>query len=316
MLASPADPAGGLPRDPAVWAYEVKWDGMRVLADISDGTMRLRSRNDRDVSVAFPEFAHLGTAHPDVLLDGEVVVFRGGVPSFGAVAERFAVSEPRRAAAMAARAPATLVAFDVLRLYGVDITARPWSQRRQALERLLADPAAWPGLLLSPVYDDGEALVAATREQGLEGVVAKRRSSRYCPGARNGDWVKAANRRHQACLVGGWRWESSGRQRIGALLLGVRDDDGGLIFVGRAGSGLTEVLERRLREALTPLVRSTSPFDAGVPVPRPDAAGAVWVEPSVVVEVRYLGRSENGRLRQPVLRGLRDDVDPATVRLE
>jgi bifunctional non-homologous end joining protein LigD len=314
MLASPADHSVGLPTDATVWAFEVKWDGMRVLADISGSRLHLRSRSGRDVSVAFPEFAALGDAHADVLLDGEIVVFRAGVPSFGALAERFNVVDARRASGLAAKSPATLVVFDVLRLYGVDICPRPWTERREVLERLLSGPGEWPGVLLSPVYDDGEALFAATREQGLEGVVAKRRTSRYAEGARNGDWIKVPHRRHQLCLVGGWRRESSGRDRIGGLLLGVLDDSGGLSFAGRAGSGLTGTMQTRIREVLTPLVRAASPFTGEVPVPRADAAGAVWVEPRVVVEVRYLSRSENGRLRQPVLLGLRTDVDPATVR--
>src|SRR3954467_11485906 len=138
MLAVPAERVGGLPLDGSAWAYEVKWDGMRVLADVQDGRVRLWSRRGNDTSVAFPELAGLASAHADVLLDGEVVVLRNGVPSFAALAERFHVRDARRAAALASAAPATLIAFDVLRLYGVDLTSRPWQERRDALERLAA----------------------------------------------------------------------------------------------------------------------------------------------------------------------------------
>src|SRR3954466_11889875 len=139
MLAVPAERAGGLPDDAERWAYEVKWDGMRVLADVRDGRVRLTSRRENDVTVAFPELAGLAGVHSDVLLDGEVVVLRGGVPSFPALAERFHVRDAGRAAALARVSSATLIAFDVLRLYGVDLTARAWQERREALERLPPD---------------------------------------------------------------------------------------------------------------------------------------------------------------------------------
>jgi hypothetical protein len=155
MLATPADAQVGLPGDGRTWAYEVKWDGMRVLADVHGGRLRLTSRTGRDITVAFPELRGLAEAHPDVLLDGEVIVFAGGTPSFAALADRIHVTDPRRAASLASRAPATLIAFDVLRLYGVDLLDRSWQERREALERLTPSGTAWQ---LSPVYDDRDAL--------------------------------------------------------------------------------------------------------------------------------------------------------------
>jgi bifunctional non-homologous end joining protein LigD len=329
MLATPADPERGLPADGDRWAYEVKWDGMRVLADIAEGELTLRSRTGRDVLVAFPEFEPLAQAHPDVLLDGEIVVLSSGVPSFAALAERMHVREARRAAVLAARAPATLIAFDALRMYGVDLTPRTWQERREALERLGPSGDAWQ---LSPVYADRDSLVAATVEQGLEGVVAKRRTSRYHPGVRSPDWVKLAHKHVQTCVVGGWRPEVSAAggpsDRIGALLLGVwegaldgsaggAEDDAGrrLRFAGRVGSGLMAAgPQADLVRLLRPLRRDSSPFDTQVP--REDAVTARWVEPQVVVEVRHLGRTEAGRLRQPVFRGIRADVEPDDVRDE
>jgi bifunctional non-homologous end joining protein LigD len=300
MLATPADPRAGLPGDGRTWSYEVKWDGMRVLADLHDDRLRLVSRRGNDVTAAYPELAGLGGAHADVLLDGEVVVLRAGIPSFSALAERIHVREARRAAALAAAAPATFIAFDVLRLYGVDLTARPWQERREALERLAPSGSAWQ---LSPVYDDRDALVAATLERGLEGVVAKRRLSPYRPGTRSPDWLKLAHQHLQACVVGGWRPEVDDASRVGALLLGVW-----------AGSGLATQDQGDLRAVLDPLAAGANPF--GTPVPRPDAAGARWLLPRAVVEVRHLGHTEGGRLRQPVVRGWRTDLDPDDVREE
>ena len=312
MLATPADPDLGLPEDGATWAYEVKWDGMRVLADLQESHVRLNSRTERDVTVAFPELAELGSAHPDLLLDGEIVVLAAGVPSFAALAERFHVRDARKAAALAAKAPATLIAFDCLRMYGVDLMPRPWTERRQALERLDPKGHAWQ---LSPTHDDLPALLAAAREHNLEGVVGKRRDSRYRPGVRSADWLKLPFRTNQACLVGGWRPETGDRNRIGALLLGIPADDGSLRFAGRVGSGLAAaVAQVDLTRLLQPLAAEKNPFTDEVP--REDARGAVWVRPEVVVEVRYLLRTGAGRLRQPVFRGIRPDLKPTDVQQE
>ncbi len=312
MLAAPVDPQRGLPGDGSRWAYEVKWDGMRVLADIAEGRVRLTSRTGGDLTPAFPELSGLGGRHRDVLLDGEVVVLRDGVPSFAALAERMHVRDPARGRALAQAVPATFLVFDVLRLYGVDLTGRSWQERREVLERLSSSGIAWQ---VSPAYDDRDALLAATLERGLEGVVAKRRASPYRPGERSGDWVKLAHRRHQSCLVGGWRPETGSAGRIGALLLGIWDVDATgsrtLRYAGRVGSGLTGRDEQRLRQLLRPLERRTAPFDR-IP-PRTDTRGATWVRPDVVVEVRHKGHTEGGRLREPVFRGIRDDADPAAV---
>jgi len=311
MLATAADRTRGLPADGRIWAYEVKWDGIRVLADLHDGAVRLVSRRGNEVTAAYPELAALADAHPDALLDAEVVVLRGGVPSFEAIAERMHVREHRKAQALATASPATLIVFDVLRLYGVDLTGRPWSERREVLERLSASGRAWQ---LSPVYDDRDSLLAATLERGLEGVVAKRRTSRYVPGARSPDWVKLAHRRTETCLVGGWRPEVSDDRRIGALLLGLPltaagpgPGGEGLRFAGRVGSGLAAATAQ---EQLAPLLgarrRAASPFVD--PVPREDALGTTWVEPTLRVEVRHLGHTDGGRLRQPVFLGVRQDL--------
>nr|WP_269328591.1 non-homologous end-joining DNA ligase [Kineosporia babensis] len=312
MLATAADPDRGLPADGERWAYEVKWDGWRVLADIHDGAVRLWSRSEREITAAFPELAVIGQAHSDVLIDGEVVILADGVPSFTALADRIHVSDPRRASALAARNPATLIAFDALRMYGVDLMARSWQERRAALERLPASGEHWQ---LSPIYEDVDVLLEATLEQGLEGVVAKRRSSVYRPGARSSDWRKLAHRRVQSVVIGGWRPEVNDRNQIGALLIGVWSAPGVLRFAGRMGSGLTAAgPQASLRRLLKPLERDKPPFSEEVP--RADARGTTWVEPVVVVDARHLGRTEGGRLRQPVFRGIRSDLEPEDVRYE
>lgn len=307
MLATP----GALPDGPE-WLFEVKWDGMRLLADVVDGGLSLASRSGRDVTANFPELAELARLAPDVLLDGEVVLLDGGIPSFAALADRMHAAVGQGAAL--AR-PVTFMVFDVLRLYGVPLLDRPLHERRATLERL--DTASVPAVALSPTYTDGRALLAATGQRGMEGVVAKRRDGVYRPGHRSPGWVKVTHRRTQVCLVGGWRPEGAGTagvadSRIGALLLGVPDADG-LRYAGRVGAGLTAAAAQRvLRQRLVP---SDRPPFAGR-VPRPDATGARWCEPLTVVEVAHLGWTEAGRLRQPVFRGVRDDLDPGQVHLE
>jgi bifunctional non-homologous end joining protein LigD len=306
MLATP-----GLQPIGKDWQHEVKWDGMRVLADVSASGLRLVSRTGRDVTVSFPELAPIAGNVQDALIDGEVIALRDGVPSFAALADRMHVGDERRARELAAVQPVTMMAFDLLRLYGVDLTGRPLSERRTSLERLSLPEPTWR---VSPVYDDGPALLAATLDQGLEGVVAKRRQSLYYPGRRSPDWVKTAHKFHQSCVVGGWRPETGSPELIGALLLGMPDGAGGLSFAGRVGSGISRAAGQDLKRLLEPLRRTGSPFNA--PVPRLDALGAVWCEPGVVIEVRHLGWTTGNRLRQPVFRGVRPDLEVAEVRRE
>jgi bifunctional non-homologous end joining protein LigD len=304
MLATP----GGLPNGPG-WLFEVKWDGMRLLADVADGVLALRSRSGRDVTANFPELAGLTALAPDVLLDGEVVLLEKGVPSFAALADR--MHSPVEARVALAR-PATFMVFDVLRLYGVPLLDRTFEERRATLERL--DTAAVPTVALSPTYTDGQALFDATAQRGIEGIVAKRADSLYRPGRRSENWIKITHRRTQACVVGGWRPENVGtsrvNKRVGALLLGVPDADGVLQYAGRVGSGLASDAAQRALGAR--LVDTDAPPFAERP-PRPDSVGARWCEPTVVVEVVHKGWTDGGKLRQPVFRGVRDDLDPDQV---
>ncbi|MFR9804949.1 non-homologous end-joining DNA ligase [Pseudonocardia sp. RS010] len=305
MLATP----GPLPTGEE-WVYEVKWDGMRVLAEVTDGEVRLVTRAGRDVTATFPELAGLAAIAPDVVLDGEVVLLEEGVPSFAALADR--VHRPVSRTRALAR-PVTFMVFDVLRLYGVALLERPLHERRATLERL--DTASVPTVQLSPLYTDGRALFEAAGRRGMEGILAKRRESEYRPGRRSAAWVKVTHRYTQTCLVGGWRPERTGSgTRIAALLLGV-PDGGDLLYAGRVPVGLAAAaVHRVLGELVTDLEADASPF-TGRP-PRAEAAGAHWCEPVVAVEVAHHGWTAEGRLRRPVFRGVRADVDPSEVRRE
>lgn len=293
----------------AEWVHEVKWDGMRVLADVSAERVRLTSRNENDVSVSFPELQ--GLAGRDLLLDGEVVALdpdHGGRPSFGRLAERMHVRSARRAAQLVEVTPVVLLVFDLLRLDGRDLSGEPWHLRRQLLESLGLEGAHWQ---VPAVYDDGEMLLRATDEQQLEGVVSKRRDSRYEFGVRSRSWVKLPHRRRESYVIGGWRPETGSGHRLGALLVGTPTADG-LAYRGRVGSGIAGKVGAMLKEALTPLTRDTTPFTT--PVPKVDALGTQWVEPVLVVDVEALGLTAQQRLRQPSYQGVRPDLTTEDLR--
>lgn len=303
MLATP----GASPPAGPGWAHEVKWDGMRLLADIGPGGVRLSSRNGNDATVSFPELAGLAGTFEDLLLDGEVVALDGGRPSFAALAERMHVADRRRAERLAATRPVTYMVFDILRLFGQDLTGQRWADRRALLERL---DLAGPHWQVPPVYDDGAQLLSATQDQGLEGVVSKRRDAPYRPGRRSAEWIKVSHRQTLSAVVGGWRPETGNANRLGAVLLG-RPGPLGLVYAGRMGSGLAGRAATTMQELLAPLARAASPFCDEVPAL--DARGTTWVEPQIVVEVKALGETPAARLRHPTFIGIRRDLDPADL---
>ncbi|WP_346780587.1 DNA ligase [Janibacter sp. DB-40] len=238
----------------AEWVHEVKWDGMRVIVEAKGGALTVTSRTGRDVTVAYPELAPLAQLYDDMVLDGELVALVDGRPSFAGLTERMHVTNARRAATLAGSRPVTLMAFDLLRLLGQDLTAQPWSARRTLLEQLDIDGSRWQ---VPPTHDDGQGLLAATAEQGLEGIVSKRRSSPYAAGRRSPDWRKRPHRDSESVVVGGWRREIGGTL-LGAVLVGVPGPDG-WDFVGRVGAGLAGRAGAAMLERLRPLERGDSP---------------------------------------------------------
>jgi bifunctional non-homologous end joining protein LigD len=303
---------GKLPRDDG-WAFEMKWDGVRALIRVDGGRITVVSRNGRDVTVSYPEVRALGEelGSSQVLLDGEIVSFDAdGRPSFGKLQQRMHVASAVSARRLAASDPAVFLAFDLLHLDGRSLLDLPYEQRRELLTGLELDGEFWQ---TPPAFaGSGSAAVHASQEQGLEGVVAKRISSRYTPGRRSAEWVKVKNIRTQEVVIGGW---SPGRGRraetIGALLLGL-PGDGGLRYIGQVGTGFTQQILDDLLARLSRLTRKTSPFKPDVP--RADARDAIWVTPRLVGEVAFSEWTADDRLRHPSWRGLRPDksVDEVT----
>ncbi|MFF1922183.1 non-homologous end-joining DNA ligase [Streptomyces sp. NPDC058221] len=301
MLAVP----GPLPVPDTDWAFETKWDGARCIVSTSgDGTVRLTSRAGNDVTATYPELKALGgvlRGHGAVL-DAEVVVLdASGRSDFGRLQNRMGVADPRRASRLSLDFPARLMIFDVMFLDGRTLLGSPYTERREALSALRLDGSHWS----APAYvqGNGARVWAAVVREGLEGVVAKRLSSAYTPGARSAHWRKTKRVDTLDVVIGGWTQRRGAATGVpGAVLAGV-DGPAGLRYAGSVGSGMSERELGELAGYLAVLARSTSPF-----ADRVDVADVHWVEPRLVAEVTASEWTRSGRLRHPVWQRLRPDL--------
>ncbi|MDT7704881.1 MAG: bifunctional non-ous end joining protein LigD [Pseudonocardiales bacterium] len=293
------------------WAYEFKWDGVRAVTAVTGDELRVQSRNDKPMVEIYLELGELrGLVDQPVVLDGEVVALdEAGRPDFGLLQSRMGRHSPDEELMRAA--PVLYYVFDVLHLDGEDLTRVPYRDRRKALDGLKLDGRS---VKVPPWFVDveGATVQAAAAEHGLEGVVAKRISSRYEPGKRSRSWIKTPLRKNTEVIVGGWA-PGQGRRAgtLGALLLGV-PSEGGLRFIGNVGTGFTDAMLADLFNRLAELKQPASPF--AEPVPREFARQAHWVAPELVAEVEYRSISRDGRLRHPSWRGLRPDKSPSDLR--
>jgi bifunctional non-homologous end joining protein LigD len=302
-----------LPRDDAKWAYEVKWDGVRAIAFCESGRLRLESRTLRDITSHYPELralaAELGAR--EAVLDGEIVAFdERGRPSFQRLQSRMHLASESAVRRRMADTPVTYVAFDLVHLDGRSLTDLPYTERRARLEELALDGPSWQ----TPRHHrgDGAALLRATAEQGLEGIVAKRLDSRYLQGRRGRAWLKVKNLQGQELVIGGYL-PGQGRRAdtLGALLVGYHEADGGLRYAGRVGTGFTDEMLSDLMRRLEPLRTDASPFSGRQPPKQ-----AIYVEPRLVAEVAFSEWTSARTLRAPSFKGLRTDRDPAEVVIE
>jgi bifunctional non-homologous end joining protein LigD len=299
--------------DESGWAFEMKWDGVRAIAYLAGGRVKLLSRKGRDDTDAYFDVAvelskiNIKTA----ILDGEVVVTdAAGRPNFGLLQHRINLTKPADIERAAKTYPAQLMLFDILELNGQSLIKKTYEERRELLENLIpAEPGS--RIQVPPIFD-GDLLAAKETADllRLEGVVAKRRNSIYQPGRRTHTWLKIKLHRAQEVVIGGWR-EGKGRRGggVGSLLMGM-PTEAGLHYVGRVGSGFNDRQLDDIQAKLEKLSRKTPPF---IDVPREDARDAHWVTPSLVGEVTYGELTEPGRLRHPVWRGLRPDKSPDEV---
>jgi bifunctional non-homologous end joining protein LigD len=316
MLASVADsqPAG------AGWTFEPKYDGVRLLIYATRTGAALMTRNGHDKAAQFPSIAAaaqaLATWHrASLVLDGEIVAVVDGAPGrFQALQNRIHVRDATAIDAQDRDAPVAFVAFDLLVDGETVLTAEPWSTRRHRLEQVLGKRTPTRGatdgaeIRLAETSPDGAAMLRRARAGGWEGVMAKRTDAPYLPGVRSPAWRKLKLEARQEFVVGGYTDPRNSRIGLGALLVGYYDGRR-LIYAGHVGGGFTTDGLRAMRKRLTPLARATAPFATTPETNEP----AHWVRPSVVVEVKFNEWTDDGRLRQPIFLGVRDDKDPRTV---
>ncbi|MRH93606.1 hypothetical protein GFY24_40505 [Nocardia sp. SYP-A9097] len=303
MLAT----AGVVPQNDAQWNYEVKFDGIRAIAYLAD-ELRILSRNNKDITTAWPELAPLAPSNPPFVVDGEIVTLDAdGRSSFGALQSRMHQRNPARIRSLVATTPATYMIFDLLHIGDRSLIDLPYQQRRKLLEQLNLRGPHWqtPPRLSGP----GATVLSESRRLGFEGIVCKRLDSPYVPGRRSPLWLKVKNIRDLEIIIVGWK-PGTGRRagHIGSLLMAVHAQTGELTYIGNVGTGFTQSMLNDLRVKLQPLERRTATIDA-------DVADAVWVEPELVGEVTFTDWTGDGRLRHPSWRGLRSDKVSRDVKM-
>jgi bifunctional non-homologous end joining protein LigD len=301
----------GTPPSGDGWAYEMKWDGQRAIAVVDKAGATLVSRNANNISGSFPELVEaLPTALGEhtAIIDGEIVAFDAmGRPSFARLQQRMHVLKP--SPKLRDDVPTTFYVFDVLEVDSEDVTHLSYLERRDVLEglgissELVQIPPFWTDV-------DGQTMLDTARENGLEGVVAKKTDSTYRPGRRSPAWIKTPLRSNTEVVVGGWvPGAGAASGGIGSLLLGAHNADGDLVYIGHVGTGFSAAMRRELLSKLVEIETDAQPF-ADTP-PRSIAKDAHWVTPTYVGDVEY--REFTGKLRHPSWKGLRDDKSPADV---
>jgi bifunctional non-homologous end joining protein LigD len=302
MFATLAD---DVPRG-AGWAFEIKWDGYRIIASVAGSEAELRTRKDQDYTERFSNVAkELAKAlkTPDCVVDGEVCALdEDGRPSFSAMQQGKADT------------PIVYFVFDLLEVEGEPVIDLPLVERRKRLEKLLDKRNKT--IRFSESFDDGRALLRAAKQQKLEGIMAKRLESKYLPGKRTRDWLKVKSHGRQEFIVAGYT-KGQGRRSgtLGSLVLAAyRGAE--LVYVGNVGTGFTDREIERLLGVLKPLRQDKPQFREVPKMPKVRRNDVIWVEPKLVAEVEFVEWTHDGRLRAPAYKGLRDDKDPRDVRIE
>ncbi len=309
-----------LPSEDNAYGFEIKWDGMRAILYCEFGNLHILSRTQRDVTPQYPEFQPLSKffLKQQVILDGEIVALDAkGRPSFENLQHRMGLTAKKMIQLKMLDIPVTYVIFDLLYLNTKSIMDFPYNERRQRLTALQLDGPAWQ----TPDYQigDGQAIITATRNLGLEGVIAKQLASHYSPGERTGEWLKIKNQHRQELVIAGWLpGKGARRGRIGSLLLGyydvmpqealTRKMPQRLLYAGKAGTGFTEATLDKLATLLEPLRSATTPFaDQAAPTE------AIFVKPLLVGEFEFTEWTSNHTLRHPSFKGLRNDKNANSV---
>jgi bifunctional non-homologous end joining protein LigD len=312
-----------LPRNDEAYAFEIKWDGVRTILYCEGGRVRLESRNLRDVTRQYLELRQLGPelGSRRVILDGEIVALdEQGRSDFQRLQPRMHLESESAVRRRMIDTPVVYMIFDLLYLDGHSTMGLGYSERRALLEKLGLEGPNWR--TPSRHIGDGQAMLDASKEQGLEGIVAKRLDSRYEPGGRSGAWLKVKNTHRQELVIGGWLPGKGTRAaKIGSLALGFHDltpaeaaergEPQKLVYAGNVGTGFTEGTLADLAARLEPLRTGKSPFTGRQPPKE-----TVFVKPNLVAEIEFRGWTRARTVRQSAFKGLRDDKDPRDVIFE
>lgn len=293
--------------------FEVKWDGVRALAYVDSGTTRLQSRNLRDLTSQYPEltgFQHYVKAE-QAIVDGEIVALDDkGFPNFELLQQRMNLQSKADIRRVSERIPVIYQAFDILYLDGRNLLGETLEERA----RLLADTLEpdYPFFLSEKIREAGIQFLNATKEIGVEGIIAKKISSRYLPGKRTRDWLKIKNVVRQECVIAGWTEGKGGRQNyLGALILGLYQN-GQLVYCGHAGTGFNEQSLRDLQQRLT-AIEIARPALSGYPI---TSDVIHWAKPELVCEVEFLEWTKANVMRHASYKGLRWDKRPEECVIE
>ena len=303
------------------WTFEPKYDGIRILAFVADGSVALLSRNGNPKTAQFPEIVSALTAlsrrrKRPFVLDGEIVALDtldSTAPArFQQLQARMHATDPSAIAARRDDTPVAYVVFDLLLDGEETLTNDPQYVRRQHLLQLLNPPVPHVLRVSDSVSTDGSKLLADAREHGWEGIIAKRVDAPYEAGKRSRSWLKLKIEQRQEFVIGGYTEPRNAREHLGAILLGYYDDAGRLVYAGHTGGGFTRASLAAIHRKLVARERKTSPFATR---PRTNER-AHWVRPDLVAEVKFNEWTADGKLRQPIFVGLRDDKNPREVRRE
>lgn len=306
MMAKLADSP---PEPDASWGFEFKWDGIRAMARVEGGTVKLISRSGEEVTLRYPEIHAMGRAlgSREVILDGEIVALdENGRPSFEQIQQRMGITSETDVRRKMKVVPVTYMIFDLLWEDGHSLLGVVYEERRRRLASLKLAGDSWQ----TPPFEKGggQAMLDASAGAGLEGVLAKKLASHYEPGLRSGAWLKIKNHRKHDFVIAGWT-EGEGRRRgyPGALLVGYYDK-GKLVYAGKVGTGFSDAMLDKLAALMKPLAQDKSPFDSGSP-PRK----AHYVQPRLVAEFEFVEWTRAGQLRAPSFQRLRTGIPPSKV---
>jgi bifunctional non-homologous end joining protein LigD len=293
------------------WLFEIKWDGYRAIAFIRDGEVEFVSRNQNEMTSLYPELHVLpkSVQGKQVILDGEIVALdEKGRPSFSLMQQRAGIRSGVKRSRPDTSIPVLYYVFDLLYIDGWNLMRVDLEKRKDVLKQIIepSDPVRYS----EHFFREGEQLYEAARQQGLEGIVAKRRRSCY-EQKRSREWLKLKITQRQECVIGGYTDPRGSREHFGSLILGLYDDKGHLIHVGHAGSGFTGKTHEEMWKRLHMLDTDKSPFFGKVEATRTPH----WVRPELVAEIKFNewtheGQSGAVKLRAPVFEGLRMDKDP------